>query len=128
LCFAQIKCVRAFFFAECAVTGILEEFLIPILEEGGPDDTLFQQDGLPPHFHKEMTGVFNHKIPEKYIGRGVPITWPPRSPALTPLDFFVWGYIKDAVCVPPLATTLPELGGRISDAVATVTLDLLKKV
>jgi hypothetical protein len=34
------------------------------------------------------------------------------------------GYIKDAVYVPPLATTFPELAGRIRDAVATVTLDL----
>jgi hypothetical protein len=32
-------------------------------------------------------------------------------------------YIKDAVFVPPLATTLPELAVRIRDAVATVTLD-----
>jgi hypothetical protein len=27
--------------------------------------------------------------------------------------------------MPPLATTLPELAGRIRDAAATVTLDLL---
>jgi hypothetical protein len=125
-------CSGLFFFAESTVTGVvylykLEEFLIPILEEGGPDDTLFQQDGLPPHFNKELKGVFNRKIPEKYIVRGGPITSPPRSPDLTPLDFFVWGYIKDAVYVSSLATTLPELGGTIRDAVATVTLDLLKK-
>lgn len=24
-----------------------------------------------------------------------PITWPPRSPDLTPLDFYVWDYMKD---------------------------------
>jgi hypothetical protein len=30
------------------------------------------------------------------------------------------------MCVSPLATTLPELAGRLRDAVATVTLDLLK--
>jgi hypothetical protein len=32
----------------------VEEFLMPILEEKGPIDMLFQQDGAPPHFHKEM--------------------------------------------------------------------------
>jgi hypothetical protein len=37
-------------------------------------------------------------------------------------------YIKDAVYVSPLATTLPELAGRKRDAVATVTLDLLNNV
>ncbi|PNF43619.1 hypothetical protein B7P43_G03107, partial [Cryptotermes secundus] len=28
------------------------------------------------------------------IGRGGPITWPPRSPDLTPLDFFLWGIFR----------------------------------
>jgi hypothetical protein len=51
-----------------------------------------------------------------------------RSPDITPLDFFFRGYIKDAVYVPPLAITLPELAGRIRHAVATVTLDLLNNV
>jgi hypothetical protein len=72
--------------------------------------------------------VLNRKFPEKYIGGRGPITWPPCAPDLTRLEFFFWGYIKDAVCVPPLATTLPELAGRIRDAVATVTLDLLNNV
>jgi hypothetical protein len=47
---------------------------------------------------------------------------------LLPLIFFLLGYINDAVYVPPLATTLQELVGRIRDAVATVTLDLLNNV
>jgi hypothetical protein len=41
----------------------------------------------------------------------------------------LWGgHIKDAVYVPLLATTLPELAGRIRDAVATAILDLLNNV
>jgi hypothetical protein len=103
----------------------VREFLTPVLEEEGPDDTLFQQDGAPPYFHKEVTNFLNRKFTEKWIGRVGPVTWPPRSPDLTPLDFFFWGYIKDAVYVPPLATVLPELAGRIRDAVATVILGLL---
>jgi hypothetical protein len=106
----------------------VEEFLTPVLKEEGPDDMLLQQEGTPPHFHKEVTDFLNSKFPEKWIGRGGPITWPPSSPDLTPLDFFFWGYIKDAVYMPPLATTLPELAGRIRAAVATVTLDLLNNV
>ena len=26
------------------------------------------------------------------------VTWPPRSPDLTPLDFCLWGWIKQEVC------------------------------
>jgi hypothetical protein len=114
------------------VTGIvfldMEEFLMPILEQEGPDDVLFQQDGAPLHFHKEVTDFLNRKFSEKWIGRGGPITWPPRSPDLTPFDFLFRGYIKDAVYVPPLVTTLPELAGRMRDEVATVTLDVLNSV
>jgi hypothetical protein len=67
---------------------MLEEFLMPTLAEEGLDDVLFQQDGAPPHFHKEVTDFLNRKIPEKYIGRGGPLTWPPRSPDLTLFYFF----------------------------------------
>jgi hypothetical protein len=78
-----------FFFAGHTVTGIVyldmfEEFLMPILEEG-PDDTLFQQDRAPPHFHKKLMNFLNSKFLEKCIGRGRPVTWPPRLPDLTPV-------------------------------------------
>jgi hypothetical protein len=57
-----------FFFAERTVTGVvhqdmLEEFLMPILEEPSPDDMLFQQHVVPPYFHKEVTNFFNLKFP-----------------------------------------------------------------
>ena len=35
--------------------------------------------------------------------------WPPRSPDLTICDFFLWGYVKDRVYVPPLPATVDEL-------------------
>ncbi|GBO25569.1 hypothetical protein AVEN_131691-1 [Araneus ventricosus] len=36
----------------------------------------------------------------------VPLSpWRPRSPDLTPGDFFLWGYVKDKVYVPPMPTT-----------------------
>ena len=37
-------------------------------------------------------------ISGRWIGRGGSIPWPPRSPDLTPLDFFsFWGFIKTDV-------------------------------
>jgi hypothetical protein len=39
----------------------------------------------------------NVNFPGWRIRRGGPISWPPRSPDLTPLDFFLWGYAKDQV-------------------------------
>jgi len=34
---------------------------------------------------------------------------PPGSPDATPCDFFLWGYVKDQVYVPPLPASIPEL-------------------
>ena len=41
---------------------------------------------------------------EKWIGRGGPIAWPPRSPDLTPLDFFLWRHVKNVVYINPVNT------------------------
>ncbi|KAJ4438613.1 hypothetical protein ANN_14560 [Periplaneta americana] len=54
--------------------------------------------------------------------------WPPRSPDLTPCDFFLWGYVKEAVYVPPLPTTLTELRNRVTAVVNSVTQDMLLRV
>jgi len=50
-------------------------------------------------------------------------SWPPRSPDLTPCDFFLWGYLKERVYVPPLPADLDELTNRITAAVKSVTED-----
>ena len=36
------------------------------------------------------------------------LKWPPRSPDLTPSDFFIWGYEKGLVYLPPLPTNVVE--------------------
>ncbi|KAJ8918641.1 hypothetical protein NQ315_013147 [Exocentrus adspersus] len=36
--------------------------------------------------------------------RGGPVAWPPRSPELNPLDFFLWGYLKSFVYSNPVDT------------------------
>jgi len=50
--------------------------------------------------------------------------WPPRSPDLTVFDFFLWGYVKDRVYVPPLPATVDELQEGITAAVNSVTPDM----
>jgi hypothetical protein len=57
---------------------------------------LFQQDGALPHFHRDVTTFLDATFPGRWVGRGGPTAWPPRSPDLTPLDFFAWDFIKDA--------------------------------
>ncbi|KAJ4439493.1 hypothetical protein ANN_07617 [Periplaneta americana] len=40
----------------------------------------------------------NETYPGRWIGRGGVISWPPRSPDLTPLDYYVvWGWFKSEI-------------------------------
>jgi len=68
-----------------------------------------------------------------YIGSTVQedealMRWPPRSPDLTPYDFFLWGFVKDTVFVPALPANLQDLRNRINAAVALVDRDMLTRV
>ncbi|GBN81457.1 hypothetical protein AVEN_183231-1 [Araneus ventricosus] len=49
---------------------------------------------------------------QQVIGYGDCLEWPPRSPDLNRLDFFLWGYIKQRVYAtpPPTGTSKPYYG------------------
>lgn len=72
----------------------------------------FQLDGCPAHFGRNVRNWLDNHFPERWIGRGGPVAWPPRSPDLTPLDFFVWGFLKERVYATPVETR-EELINRI---------------
>lgn len=57
----------------------------------------FQQDGAPPHRLQEVRALLERCFEDRRIGTDGPIPWPPRSPDITPLDFYFWGYVKDEV-------------------------------
>jgi hypothetical protein len=48
----------------------VQEILMPVLEEGGPDDMQFQHNEAPPLFHKEVADFLNRSFLKKWIGRG----------------------------------------------------------
>jgi hypothetical protein len=57
----------------------------------------FQCDGAPFHNTWLMLQHLNDTFPNRWIGHGSTITWPPRSPDLSPLDFCLWGWMKSEV-------------------------------
>ena len=92
-----------------------------------------QQDWAPPHWHLAVRTFLNEHLPNRRIGRTgqndqVFRKWPPRSPNLTVCDFFLWGYVKGRVYVPPLPATMDELQECITAAVNSVTPDMLQRV
>ena len=120
--------VGPFFFIEQTVTGdiyldMLEQFAVPQLIPRQPH-VIFQQDGAPPHWSLLVRDFLDRTFPQRWIGRDGPTKWPPRSPDITPLDFFLWGYVKNTVYASPVHD-LHDLRRRIVDAIAAITPDML---
>ena len=49
------------------------------------NDAIFQQDGAPAHYSRDVRSFLNEKFPDGWIGRRGPVKWAPRSPDLTPV-------------------------------------------
>ncbi|XP_028418180.1 uncharacterized protein LOC114543364 [Dendronephthya gigantea] len=80
------------------------------------------QDGAPAHRLIEVRDRLNRVFGENHvIALGHNIKWPPRSPDLTPCDFFLWGYVKNRVFSTP-PENVNVLRQRILD-----TFDALKE-
>ncbi|GBN95332.1 hypothetical protein AVEN_257526-1 [Araneus ventricosus] len=61
---------------------------------------------------------------QQVIGYGGCVEWPPHSPDMNPLNFFLWGCMKQRVYeIPPPA--LQELRNRITDTCASVLPTML---
>ena len=107
---------------------LLEENVLPQLEETGNMDTLWwQQDGAPPHYAKCVREMLHSRFGERWIGRGGPVEWPPRSPDLSPLDFFLWGYLKRRV-YRNRPTSLQDLKENITEECSRIPSETLEKV
>ena len=48
-----------------------------------------QHDEATSHYTRHVLQHLNDTFPNRWIGCGSTINWPPRSPVLTPLDFFM---------------------------------------
>lgn len=79
----------------------------------------FQHDGAPPHYGRCVRSHLNASFGQRWIGRGGPVAWPPRSPDLSSLDFFLWGAMKAAVYDTPVESAL-DLVARIVCAAADI--------
>ena len=53
------------------------------------------------------------------MGRGGPMPWPALSPGLSPLDFWLWSYLKNKVYANAV-TTLDELRQAITDEIQAI--------
>lgn len=95
--------------------NFLRRILPPLLDEVPLRTRMlmwYQHDGCPAHNALRARRVLNRRYPARWIGRGGTVTWPARSPDLNPLDFFLWGCIKDVV-YRDIPTTPEDMQERI---------------
>lgn len=56
----------------------------------------------------------------RWLGGGGPVSWSARSPDVNPVDFFLWGHLKDIIYWnPPMDTA------KFHVAVVTIDADML---
>ena len=60
--------------------------------------------GAPAHNSLVVKEWLSEVFPNHVIAPNHDVEWPPRSPDLTPCDFFLWGYIKCNVYNTPPAS------------------------
>lgn len=85
---------------------ILDEVVGAYIDDFPLDDRLnlwYQMDGAPPHSTRAVDRSLTDTFQDRWIGNRGPMLWPPRSPDLTPLDFYLWGRIKALVYGTPIA-------------------------
>lgn len=54
-----------------------------------------QEDRSLPHNGRIVTEILNRTFANQWIGFRGFVNWSPRSPDLNPLDYFLWGYVKN---------------------------------
>ena len=75
----------------------------------------YMQNSAPAHralpVHNRLQELFGNCV----VGMGHQIDWPARSPDLSPLDFYLWGTVKQRVYRQGSPASLQQLQNRITD-------------
>ncbi|GFY00608.1 gamma-tubulin complex component 2 [Trichonephila clavipes] len=76
---------------------MITNFFIPELNNHDVQELWFQQDGATCHTARATINLLKDTFGDRLISRFGLVNWPPRSCDLTPLDYFLWGYVKSLV-------------------------------
>ncbi|GFX03977.1 DUF4817 domain-containing protein [Trichonephila clavipes] len=87
----------------------------------------FQQDGATCHTARATIDFMKDTFGDRLISRFGPVNWPPRSCDLTPLDYFLWSYVKSLVYADK-PQTLDHLEDNIRRVIADIRPQMLEKV
>jgi hypothetical protein len=118
-------------FSRVTITGarylnMLGCFAIPsLIEHGALERIIYQQDGAPAHTTRAVLNFLNDRFGSNVVSRGCDVEWPPRSPDMTPADFWLWGYLKSRVYL-RAPKSIIELKNAIRSEISNINSDQLQ--
>ncbi|GFU00228.1 uncharacterized protein TNCV_801961 [Trichonephila clavipes] len=101
---------------------MITNFFIPELNNHDVQELRFQQDGATYHTARATIHLLKGTFGDSLISRFGPVNWPP-----TPLDYFLWGYVKSLVYADK-PQTLDPLEDNIRRVIADIRPQMLEKV
>ncbi|GFX87179.1 transposable element Tc3 transposase [Trichonephila clavipes] len=107
--------------------AMVTNFFIPELNNHDAQELWFQQDGATCHTARATIDLLKDTFGDRLISRFGPVNWSPRSCDLTPLDYFLWGYVKSLVYADK-PQTLDNLEDNIRRVIADIRPQMLEKV
>ncbi|GFY36797.1 transposable element Tc3 transposase [Trichonephila clavipes] len=107
--------------------AMITYFFIPELNNHDVQELCFQQDSATCHTARATIDLLKDTLGDRLISRFGPVNWPPRSCDLTPLDYFLWGYVKSLVYADK-PQTLDHLEDNIRRVIADIRPQMLEKV
>ena len=107
--------------------AMLNEFLFTKIEEEDIGNIWFQQNGATCHTAEATLDILRPVFEGRIISRRADVVWSPRSCDLTPLDYYLWGAIKDK-CYADKAETIDALKDNIREAIGDMQLHTIDNV
>ncbi|GFW69302.1 DUF4817 domain-containing protein [Trichonephila clavipes] len=107
--------------------AVITNFFILEFNNHDVQELWFQQDGATCHTARATIDLLKDTFGDRLISRFGPVNWPPRSCDLTPLDYFLWGYVKSLVYAHK-PQTLDHLEDNIRRVFADIRPQMLEKV
>lgn len=107
----------------------LNTYLFNFIHEFPISDRLqiwYQQDGAPCHSTRNVRQYLNFLFNGKIIDRYSDLFWPARSPDLSPLDFFLWGYLKEKVYLQRPFQNVDHLERVIAEKIRDITPAMIR--
>ncbi|GFU75318.1 transposable element Tc3 transposase [Trichonephila clavipes] len=102
---------------------MITNFFIPEMNNHDVLELWFQKDGAICHTARATIDFLKDMFGDRLISRLGPVNWPPRSCDLTPLDYFLWSYVKSLVYVDK-----PQTLDHLEDNIRRVTADIRQQM